>query len=411
MKNNCINQKISSDWKIKKFTDLLDKKRIRVGKIKKNEYSNDGKYPIIDQGQDFIAGYVNKEELIYDGELPVIIFGDHTRIFKYVDFPFIAGADGTQIIRPNIHLINPKYFYYALLNTHLISRGYSRHYSLLKRKDIPVPPLVEQRGIAEVLSTVDEAIQRTDAIIEKTEELKQGLMQWLLTRGIRHTKFKQTELGEIPETWKIRLLKEILIEPIKNGISPNIPTEVTGLWNLSLSALSESGFKTDQIKPAPINIDFKKYRLHDGDVLVSRSNTRDLVGLAAMYQGVPDRCIYPDLMMRVRVDSSILDNYLLEQWLRHPLSRRYLMSQARGTSGSMVKINQSILENLLVPISSRQEQIKIKEILKSNDKYITQYELRRNELLKLKQGLMQLLLTGKVRVGLDESGLHRIRDS
>ncbi len=74
---------------------------------------------------------------------------------------------------------------------------------------ISVPPLFEQRGIAEVLGTIDEVIKRTDAVIEKAEELKRGLMQRLLTRGIGHTEFKQTELGEIPKTWTIEIIGNI----------------------------------------------------------------------------------------------------------------------------------------------------------------------------------------------------------
>ena len=69
-------------------------------KIKKSEYLSSGSVPVIDQGQDFIAGYINDSECAYDGQLPVIVFGDHTCTLKYVDFPFAVGADGTQLIRP-----------------------------------------------------------------------------------------------------------------------------------------------------------------------------------------------------------------------------------------------------------------------------------------------------------------------
>ena len=69
-------------------------------KIKRSEYLPDGVIPVIDQGQDFIAGYINDKELAYDGQIPVIVFGDHTCTLKYVDFPFAIGAEGTQLIRP-----------------------------------------------------------------------------------------------------------------------------------------------------------------------------------------------------------------------------------------------------------------------------------------------------------------------
>lgn len=164
------------------------------------------------------------------------------------------------------------------------------------------------------------------------------------------------------------------------------------------------------MKPAPIDINFEKYGLEIGDILVSRSNTRELVGLAGMYNGKPKKCIYPDLMMRVKTDEKIVSRYYLSNWLRHPISRIYFMSQARGTSGSMVKINQDILENMLIPVPPLKEQNKIAEILSRVDNTILSEKKNGEKIVVLRQGLMQVLLTGKVRVRLNEDGLHRIRN-
>ncbi|MDQ7082658.1 MAG: hypothetical protein Q9N34_06680 [Aquificota bacterium] len=92
--------KIPAHWKVVRFDEAIIRKRIKVGKVKQKEYKAIGKHPIIDQGQKFIAGYTDREDLLYQGPLPVIIFGDHTRIWKFVDFPFVCGADGTKIIIP-----------------------------------------------------------------------------------------------------------------------------------------------------------------------------------------------------------------------------------------------------------------------------------------------------------------------
>ena len=149
-----------------------------------------------------IAGFVDDDELRFRGRLPVIVFGDHTRIFKYVSFPFVAGADGTRIIVPHSDRLDVSFFYYALCNTHLTNLGYSRHFKLLKEQVIKFPRSVhEQRKIAAILSSVDDAIEKTQAVIDQVQVVKRGLMQELLTRGLpgRHTRFKQTEIGEIPE--------------------------------------------------------------------------------------------------------------------------------------------------------------------------------------------------------------------
>ena len=104
-------------------------------KIKKSEYLSSGAIPIIDQGQEFIAGYINETERSYDGNLPVIVFGDHTCTLKYVDFPFTVGADGTQLIHPTEDF-DIRYFYYALQNLPLEHFGYQRHFKYLKTSKI-----------------------------------------------------------------------------------------------------------------------------------------------------------------------------------------------------------------------------------------------------------------------------------
>lgn len=115
------------EWEVIEFKKCVNKGRIKVGKVKQQEYKTYGKYPIIDQGQNLIAGYWDDEKDVYQGKLPVIIFGDHTRIIKYVNFPFVAGADGAKVLSPNTLVVFPKFFYYTLLNLKIPSRGYNRH--------------------------------------------------------------------------------------------------------------------------------------------------------------------------------------------------------------------------------------------------------------------------------------------
>ena len=92
-------------WDIKNFTDCIEKEASSNKlKIPKHEFQDEGEYPIIDQGAEYIAGYTNDSSKVYNGDLPIVIFGDHTRIFKFVDFPFALGADGTKILVPNSRL-------------------------------------------------------------------------------------------------------------------------------------------------------------------------------------------------------------------------------------------------------------------------------------------------------------------
>ena len=196
---------VPSGWGEELFTHLtIHESRDRIQKAPRSTYRTKGTFPVVDQGQEMIAGFVDDAELRFRGRLPVIVFGDHTRIFKYVSFPFVAGADGTRIIVPRSDRLDISFFYYALCNTHLKNLGYSRHFKLLKEQVIQFPRSVhEQRKIAAILSSVDDAIEKTEAVIDQVQVVKRGLMQELLTRGLpgRHTRFKRTEIGEIPAEW------------------------------------------------------------------------------------------------------------------------------------------------------------------------------------------------------------------
>ncbi len=121
-------------------------------KVFSKDYLPTGVIPIVDQGQALVGGYTNVLENIYQGELPCIVFGDHTRAFKYIDFPFALGADGVKILRPFGPELTPEFLFWYFKSLQLPSLGYSRHYKLLKSISVPVPPLAEQRQIVDLLT-------------------------------------------------------------------------------------------------------------------------------------------------------------------------------------------------------------------------------------------------------------------
>jgi type I restriction enzyme S subunit len=176
---------VPEDWEVVKFDSCINKQNSKLEKIKKQEYNLYGRYPVIDQGQDLIAGYWDNEKDVYKKNLPVIIFGDHTRIIKYIDFPFVTGADGTKILVPNTSVVFPRFFYYSLLNLKIPSRGYNRHYSLLRDFKIPLPPLPIQQKIASILSAIDAKIEAEENKKKALEKLFKTLLDNLMTAKIR----------------------------------------------------------------------------------------------------------------------------------------------------------------------------------------------------------------------------------
>src|SRR3989338_8827493 len=118
---------LPSDWTTLSFEACAMMNMERKESIQQNLYKTTGRFPVIDQGNSLIAGYTDNESLIYKkNELPIILFGDHTRIFKYIDFPFATGADGTKLFRANDQVVDHRFLYFALLYLDIPSRGYSR---------------------------------------------------------------------------------------------------------------------------------------------------------------------------------------------------------------------------------------------------------------------------------------------
>lgn len=204
-------------WESKEFEDCLDKV-VYTEKIQRKDFLEDGEFPVISQEQNFINGYWNDSDAVFKIEKPVVIFGDHTQVLKYVDFDFVLGADGVKILQP-IDGIKAKYFFYYLNSVNLKSLGYARHYRLLKEVQVPVPSIPEQQRIVSVLDNAFASIAQVkanaernlvnarelfDAVLEKvfskendaSEETTIG-EQITLQRGFDITKSEQQD-GNIP---------------------------------------------------------------------------------------------------------------------------------------------------------------------------------------------------------------------
>lgn len=210
--------------------------------------------------------------------------------------------------------------------------------------------------------------------------------------------YKLTEAGVIPEEWNSSSILTHLKEPIRNGYSPRCPETPTGTWVLSLSAVGFDGFNPNGIKPAPKNDPkIEQNLLRPQDIVISRSNTRDRVGLAGIYQGDPAPCAYPDLLMRIRVSGSLEPNFLLKQILSDR-GRQYFSESARGSSGSMVKIDRGILESFPISVPSISEQHAITLTLSDMDALLNNIDQLIAKKRYIQQAAMQQLLTGQRRL-------------
>lgn len=177
-------------WAWEHLADIFYPISVSKNKVKTSELSEEGKHPVVDQGQSFIAGYVDDDSLLNLLPGPVIVFGDHTSALKYIDFNFVAGADGVKILRPIS--CNERYFFLVCKTLPIESRGYGRHYSRLVDNFFPLPPLAEQHRIVakidELMALCDLLEQQTDASLGAHQMLVETLLS-ALTSAADHTQF------------------------------------------------------------------------------------------------------------------------------------------------------------------------------------------------------------------------------
>jgi len=145
-------------------------------KIPQSEFLAAGSLAVVDQGQSLVAGYTDDLSSTVEADAPVIVFGDHTRALKYVDFPFTMGADGVKVLRARDGF-DPKFVYRYLQSRKILSAGYSRHYKFLKEIAVPKPPLVEQRRIAAILDHADALREKRRQVLAHLDALTQSIFR------------------------------------------------------------------------------------------------------------------------------------------------------------------------------------------------------------------------------------------
>jgi hypothetical protein len=202
--------KLPENWCWLKLVESFDNHTDSKKKIKQKDYLVKGKLAVVDQGQELIGGYTNDVEKSYSGALPIVIFGDHTRCIKFVDFPFAQGADGVKVLRPKPFYL-PKAFYYALQSVNIPNLGYRRHFPLFNKFSIPLPPFAEQQRIVDriesLFAKLDEAKEKAQAVVDSFETRKAAILHKAFT-GELTAKWRE-EHDVRMDSWKVRTLDSV----------------------------------------------------------------------------------------------------------------------------------------------------------------------------------------------------------
>jgi type I restriction enzyme S subunit len=276
--------------------------------------------------------------------------------------------------------------------------GYSRHMSELKRREFAVPPLNEQVRIAEILTNVDDSIRATEAVISQAERVKRGLMEDLLTGGLGSEAIAR---GEVQEGWEASSFED-LVQSMDGGVSvnsQNTPAKTGEKGVLKTSAVSNGWFdiKENKVVSDDIEIARLKEPVQAGTIIFSRMNTPQLVGANAFVSEGNIDVFLPDRLWAIKPNTKLVDASWLGFWMHHQFITGVFEALGSGTSGSMKNISKKKLNALNVGKPPLEQQQHAVDVLRAANDQISLNQVTLSQLQRLKRGLMDDLLTGRVR--------------
>ena len=359
-------------------------------KLKKTDYKIQGKIPIIDQGEEYIAGYTDLNEYLSKDEY--ILFGDHSEIIKYVNFEFIQGADGLKILKTK-NQIKTKYIYYCFNNFYKKENGYKRHWSNAKMILVPIPPLEVQKEIVRIL----------DNYTKSVEELKEKLNAELIARKKQYSWYRDYLL-KFENKVEIVKLKDIATEMYRGSGIKREEVRETGIPCVRYGEIyTEYGiaFKKTKSYTDENLITNKKY-IEYGDILFAiTGESVEEIGKSTAYIG-KEKCLVGGdiLVMKHKQDPVYLSYVLSTENVQKQKSKGKIKSK-------VVHTNATDIEEIEIPLPPLEVQKRIVEVLDNFEKICNdlntglpaeiearqkEYEFYRNYLLTFEEKSRQAIL-------------------
>jgi type I restriction enzyme S subunit len=273
--------------------------------------------------------------------------------------------------------------------------------SFLKKVEVRVAPLNEQIRIANKLDSLLAKVEAAQTRLDKIPTLLKRFRQAVLAAATSGELTKEWR-GNIAahSNWKSLSLIDVVETKPRNGKSPKGVNYETKIKNLTLSAVTPGYFVEGKFKFIDLEVPMDSHLwVKNGDILIQRANTIEYVGISALYQGVDNKYVYPDLIMKCRANEKILPHFLHYSLLAGN-TRKYFRENATGTAGNMPKINQKIvcLTPVMVPPIEEQKQIvkQVESLFALADKVDKQYQQARQRTDKLTQSLLAKAFKGEL---------------
>jgi restriction endonuclease S subunit len=384
------NGAVPSGWLLADFIETCHPVPDGGRKLLRKYYQKNGMYPVVDQGEDLVGGFSDNPSMLFQGKTPVIAFGDHTRRFKLINWPFVVGADGVKLIGSTAAW-DPKCLWYFLRALKFEDRGYSRHFQFLRKSKLPLPPLAEQ---ARIIDALDELFSDLDAGVAALERVSEKLKLYrasVLNTAVKHWTFQQA--GEV----LLRPLSDVIGE-IGQGWSPRCSltrAPRADEWAIiKTTAVQSMRYLDEECKPLPSHLKPRAgIEVRPGDMLMTRKGPRQRAGVTCLVTRTRPRLMVCDTVYRFRCNESVIVPAYLELVLNSPSIVAEIDKRKSGINDSGVSLTHRKLYSLQLPVPvSRRDQEAIVEAVEDQLSVIDHLEADLDAKLKSAQSLRQAIL-------------------
>jgi hypothetical protein len=388
------------DWQRATLDEIADTVSVRGHQAQTKDYGDEGQWPIIDQGQSKVVGYTDLYEPIRT-PMPLVLFGDHTRIVKLIEEPFVVGADGVKLLTPKPDRADSAFLHVlvTLAASQISSLGYSRHFKELKEVVLPLPPLVEQRKIAAILRTWDEAIDKLQSLRAAKERRHRALTHSLVFGTRQLDRFRTTDEVEphrwltLPASWHCKPIGQLAKE-----ISERNP-DAERYEVLSCSKYDGFVRSLEYFKKQVFSADLTGYKkIWGGDFGFPSNHVEEgSIGL----QNLTDVGLVSPIYTVFRFAPEKVDADYAFSVLKTGLYRHIFEVSTSASVDRRGSLRWREFSRLPFPVPSLAEQKAIAEVLRTAQADLAGLTAETDTLTRQKRGLMQKLLTGEWRVTVD----------